>query len=242
MSRQRETSPSDDTRLIKARNILRQNWKLFAGVVSAIAVLSTVVVGVHLSGGFKSVVRPAARAFRQVAAAVSAAAEGGVANESAPVQTFAPTGVHLGSPRVRPRPDAPIIRSSPAPGLVASEGPEAPAGPVDLVQPVELEALSTPAVADAVIYSDRDTDVQAPTLLSAGFPGPAILGAPTQTNTVELIVSARGSVERVRLLTSPHRMPDVMLLGSAKEWKFRPALKDDRPVRYRLVLGWEVNP
>jgi hypothetical protein len=37
-------------------------------------------------------------------------------------------------------------------------------------------------------------------------------------------------------------MPDMMLLSRAKLWKFGPAMKDGHPVRYRLVLKWEVNP
>jgi hypothetical protein len=37
-------------------------------------------------------------------------------------------------------------------------------------------------------------------------------------------------------------MPDIQALSVAKEWKFTPAMKDGRPVRYRLLLTWEVNP
>ena len=61
-------------------------------------------------------------------------------------------------------------------------------------------------------------------------------------NTIELIVSETGSVERVRLLSTPKRMPDMMLLSNAKTWTFNPALKDGRPVRSRLVLSWFVAP
>jgi hypothetical protein len=40
----------------------------------------------------------------------------------------------------------------------------------------------------------------------------------------------------------PQRMPDTFVLSRAKVWKFTPAMKDGRPVRYRLLLTWEVNP
>jgi hypothetical protein len=33
-----------------------------------------------------------------------------------------------------------------------------------------------------------------------------------------------------------------MLLSRAKLWKFSPAIRDGRPVRYRLVVTWLVNP
>jgi outer membrane biosynthesis protein TonB len=61
-------------------------------------------------------------------------------------------------------------------------------------------------------------------------------------NTIELIVSETGSVERVRLLSTPKRMPDMMLLSGAKNWVFEPALKDGQSVRYRLELSWAATP
>jgi outer membrane biosynthesis protein TonB len=59
---------------------------------------------------------------------------------------------------------------------------------------------------------------------------------------MELIIAENGSVERVKLLTAAQRMPDIMLLSRAKLWRFAPAVKDGHPVRYRLVMTWEVNP
>jgi outer membrane biosynthesis protein TonB len=79
-------------------------------------------------------------------------------------------------------------------------------------------------------------------MLSPELPRPTFATWATRPNSMELIVSESGSVERVRLLTPPQRMPDMMVLSRAKVWKFAPALKDGRPVRYRLVLTWEVNP
>jgi len=79
-------------------------------------------------------------------------------------------------------------------------------------------------------------------MLDAELPRPTVPGWSTATNTMELIIAENGSVERVKLLTAPQRMPDVMLLSRAKLWKFAPAVKDGHPVRYRLVMTWEVNP
>jgi len=145
-----------------------------------------------------------------------------------------------------------MARSLTTHDLVESKGVTVQAAAVELVQPVvQIVVPSTEAVLDAaertelsnaLIYSEQDTNVRAPQLLSAGFPGPSIARSPTLTNRVELIVSADGSVERVKLLTSPHRMSDIMLLSSAKAWRFLPAVQDDRPVRYRLALNWDVNP
>jgi hypothetical protein len=101
------------------------------------------------------------------------------------------------------------------------------------------EALSS--VIDETIYSAQDRDVLPPQT-SENLPGPTISSWTTRTNAMEVIVSEAGAVERVRLVTPPQRMPDMFVLSRAKMWKFTPAIKDGRPVRYRLVLTWEVNP
>ena len=94
----------------------------------------------------------------------------------------------------------------------------------------------------SVVYSEQDRDVRPPQIIEADLPRPAVASWATIKNAMELVVAGDGTVERVKWLGSPQRMPDVMLLSRAKVWKFAPASKDGHPVRYRLVLTWEVNP
>ena len=98
------------------------------------------------------------------------------------------------------------------------------------------------SVIDQTLYSKDDADVRPPQLLSEQLPTPTIGGWITRTNVIEVIVSETGAVERVRFVATPQRMPDTFILSRAKVWKFSPAMKDGRPVRYRLLLSWEVNP
>ena len=100
----------------------------------------------------------------------------------------------------------------------------------------------TVAAPNTTIYSEADRDVRPPAMLSSELPLPTFSQWTTRANVMELIVSETGAVEHARLLTPPQRMPDMMLLSRAKLWKFGPAMKDGHPVRYRLVLKWEVNP
>jgi len=100
---------------------------------------------------------------------------------------------------------------------------------------------ATAAVVDDTIYSAADRDV-IPPQTEEKLPGPTISSWNTRTNAMEVIVSQTGAVERVRLVTPPQRMPDMFALSRAKVWMFKPAMKDGRPVRYRLLLTWEVNP
>ena len=57
------------------------------------------------------------------------------------------------------------------------------------------------------------------------------------TGTIELLVNEEGNVANVRLVSSPSRMQPMMLLSAAKTWKFRPAVRDGRPVKYRLRIN-----
>jgi hypothetical protein len=105
--------------------------------------------------------------------------------------------------------------------------------------------LSTDEVAsviDRTLYSKDDEDVRPPQLLYEQLPSPTIGGWTTRTNVIEVIVSETGAVERARFMATPQRMPDTFILSRAKVWNFSPAMKDGRPVRYRLLLSWEVNP
>jgi hypothetical protein len=49
-------------------------------------------------------------------------------------------------------------------------------------------------------------------------------------------------VQQARMTKAPQRMPDIMLLSRAKELRFDPAMRDGVPVRYKLVLSWNVTP
>jgi hypothetical protein len=133
---------------------------------------------------------------------------------------------------VRPPAISPQAGRLDAPAPAAT--PEAPAA-----APPASEATS--AVVDDTIYSQQDRDV-VPPQTSEILPGPTFSRWTTRTNAMEVIVSETGDVERVRLVTPPQRMPDILVLSRAKVWKFKPAMKDGKPVRYRLLLTWDVNP
>ena len=92
------------------------------------------------------------------------------------------------------------------------------------------------------IYSSADQDVTPPEIRQPQMPAPLLSGVRAEVNTIELIISEAGTVERVRLLSRPRRMADMMLLSGAKNWSFAPASKDGQSVRYRLLLSWDATP
>jgi hypothetical protein len=104
----------------------------------------------------------------------------------------------------------------------------------------ETTERSTPRLE---IYSTADIEVEPPVLLTPQLPPPLFIDSRTdRVNRMEVVVSELGTVERVRLVDGPTRMPDMMLLSGAKTWKFAPATKDGEPVRYRTVVSWTSIP
>ena len=165
---------------------------------------------------------PAANANTRSAIGTTARGQQGVQS----LRDDAPAGI-TGPAVTTPQPgrlDGPALAATPDVPLAAAPASEA-----------------TAAVVDDTIYSEQDRDV-VPPQTSEILPGPTFTRWTTRTNAMEVIVSEMGDVERVRLVTPPQRMPDMMMLSRAKVWKFKPAMKDGKPVRYRLLLTWDVNP
>jgi outer membrane biosynthesis protein TonB len=159
---------------------------------------------------------------------------------------LASTSQAVGSQRVAP------VSASSAPTAV-SAAPSQLAQPQTLDTPATASSEIAPALVaasgtevtqlvDQAIYTRANADVRPPRLVSEQLPTPAIGGWTTRTNAIEVLVSQDGTVEHARFVAAPQRMPDTFVLSRAKMWKFTPALKDGEPVRYRLVLTWEVNP
>ena len=174
----------------------------------------------------------------------------GEASSGTGSKTAAAAAAHPAGPRVAPTsgwsPEAdvadPLAPAAPEASAITDPEVLANVPPASAVETTAPDASPLPlAVVDKRIYSSDDPDV-VPPRTSEALPGPTISQWTTRTNAMELIVSETGAVEHVQLLTIPQRMPDILVLSRAKVWKFTPAMKDGRPVRYRLRVTWEVNP
>ena len=137
---------------------------------------------------------------------------------------------------VRRRPQLSSNQSSPylAATPAAVSQPSNVVGDAETSKPVEPEPA--PPV-DIGIYSATDTAVQAPVLIYPQLPSKpteeALLTRPSQ---LDLLVLEDGTVGEVRLIPQSDRLQDRMMVSAAKAWRFRPALKDGRSVRYRVRI------
>src|SRR5207253_43509 len=102
-------------------------------------------------------------------------------------------------------------------------------------------AAAAPAqpVLDLTIYTSADADVAAPIPQLQRIPP----WAPTRTEagqdfrgTLELIIDEKGAVASASMRASVHPMYNALLLRAAKEWKFMPARRQGKPVRYLKIV------
>jgi len=160
---------------------------------------------------------------------------------SATTDTSEPPAEPAASPRPR-------VRRSPSAGSAVAEQAPAEAAPVRAPQvsttvekpPIEGDPVSVGTVsgdARSVVYSRDDLDVRPAMLLRPVLPAtPPPDVPPDQIGTLELVVDEYGDVEHVRLLSPANRFHERMLVSHAKTWKFRPAIRDGQPVKYRTVI------
>ena len=96
---------------------------------------------------------------------------------------------------------------------------------------------TTTTIAPTVVYTVADSDVMPAMLLRPVLPAmPPPDVPPSQIGTHELLVDEQGDVERVRLISPSNRFHERMLVAHAKTWKFRPAIRDGQPVKFRTVV------
>jgi hypothetical protein len=144
------------------------------------------------------------------------------------------------SPAERPKPTAQRRRSRrPAEAATArAGGASSSAEPILILTELggyPLEPATPDLVVDTTIgiYSSGDSDVQAPVMVRPVLPTAPPTDVPAnQLGTLELLVNERGNVEHVRLVSPFNRHQERMIVANAKTWKFTPATRDGRPVKY----------
>ena len=92
--------------------------------------------------------------------------------------------------------------------------------------PVQFEAR--------IVYSNADPEVEPAWLMRPQLPQVPLPGA--DTGYFDIVVDEAGDVELINLISPAHRYQDRMLVAAAKAWKFKPAMLDGQPVRYRLRI------
>ena len=86
-------------------------------------------------------------------------------------------------------------------------------------------------------YAAGDAGVAAPSLLRAQMPEVQPGELPdVRRGVLDLLISESGRVVAARLVTPAARRQEQVMLSAAKTWRFSPALRHGKPVRYRLSM------
>jgi hypothetical protein len=103
----------------------------------------------------------------------------------------------------------------------------------ELIQEATLAKLS----AEEIIYGPGSQGVVPPRPLSRQFPlsGPVEV-PPHRIGTLEMIIGKAGDVEFVKLHTPLNRYHERMVVSAAKAWRYTPATKAGKPVRFRVTV------
>jgi len=259
-------NPDRGDQVLEPRRTAPQ-WLMPAAVVVCVASLAGVIWFGLLGGGASSAAASAVAEATDTTAEPSKDASASQTNGKRP----APKGTVAGrEPTTGARPQSTsgdrvprrdVARQSSAPlfdpstaratealrlsQITEAQARESTTATVPLI-PASREYVVAPRESESTtIYSAADVDVQPPVMMYPSLP-PTVFVARnadvTVINRMELVIAPDGTVERVRLVNGPTRMPDMMLLSGAKMWKFSPAVKDGVPVRYRTTVTWTGFP
>jgi hypothetical protein len=96
---------------------------------------------------------------------------------------------------------------------------------------------TSPGAAGTALFSRADVEVVPPALVRPRLPdGPRPGVRLEDLPQVEVVVSETGEVESVKLVSERAGVGPAMMLSVIKAWRFAPATRAGRPVRYRLVV------
>ncbi len=106
------------------------------------------------------------------------------------------------------------------------------------VSRLRASAIAARTTLDEKIYSSADLDVSPPRPVGRQLPALRPAGLTDQTTgRLEVLINSAGQVEAVKLHSPLNAYHDRMIVSAAKAWRYRPALRNGKPVRFSLVLS-----
>ena len=112
--------------------------------------------------------------------------------------------------------------------------------------PAPSAAAPAPAVPAAPIvpkiYGGDDPGIVSPVATRQVFPAvpSSIAGMTKDRGILEVIIDEQGRVVSLTLRVGIHPVYDTMLVGAARDWKYKPATLNGTPVRFRKMIQVQV--
>ncbi len=123
-------------------------------------------------------------------------------------------------------PPPPPVEPKPTPPPSIAAAPPAPAGPIP-----------------GKIYTADDENVTPPVVIRQDIPGiPQMMIAMSRPRgLVDIVIDELGRVVSMTMRGSIHPTYDGQVLSAARDWKYKPATLNGKPVRYRRLIAINVQ-
>jgi len=88
------------------------------------------------------------------------------------------------------------------------------------------------------VYDEFSTNVVPPVPLEPILPpaSPEPLAAAPAVGLFEIVINERGRVESAVVRRSISPQYDALVLSASRKWRYRPATRDGKPVKFRKVI------
>jgi len=121
---------------------------------------------------------------------------------------------------------------------IPSEGEKIHAG----INKIPTAAAAMAAPLPARIYTAADTKVLTPATIKQDLPPFSGRVSETSVGALEIIINERGQVESATIRESVSPAYDRLAVDAARTWRFKPAMLDGVPVKYRKLISITVKP
>jgi Gram-negative bacterial TonB protein C-terminal len=131
-----------------------------------------------------------------------------------------------------------------APSTSAAEAPATQAIGTTGLPPMMMSAAPAPAPKLTMsplapgVYDESSTNVVAPVPLEPILPpvSPEQVVAAPAVGLFEIVIDERGRVESAVVRRSISPQYDALVLKDSRKWRYRPATRDGKPVKFRKVI------
>jgi periplasmic protein TonB len=144
--------------------------------------------------------------------------------------------------RQTPPTSSPLAAATPPDGLPAA--PPATAPSTDQAA-APSAASDAPAPAPAEPAAAPATDIVPPVAIAQAIPRATEITVPigaAQTILLDIVIDETGHVESAEVRRSVNRLYEAQLVAATRGWRYTPATKGGRPVKYARTLEVTLNP
>jgi TonB family protein len=154
------------------------------------------------------------------------------------VQGFLDLSVASAPPPPPPSVEAPRVDEPPAPGPNPAR-----AAVAGVSKSLDQPNLAREPRDSGRIFSGEDPTVRAPTAIKQELPRvpSTLVGRTRDRGLLELVIDEQGRVVNATIRSPIHPVYDTQLLVAAREWKYKPALVNGQPVKFRKMIQVAVT-